>query len=150
MDVEQATVEDVDALADRWVEMAEGQREHGSHLLGDGNRERVREAMARHAVVGGLLVARDGGDTVGFVMFEPAEGGYRQDVRRGVVRNLYVVPDRRGEGTGGALLRAAEEALAAEGVDVVALEAMADNERARRFYRERGYEIHRVEFEKPL
>lgn len=150
MDVEPADVEDVDHLADLWVEMADGQRDHGSHLLADANRERVREAMARHAVVGGLLVAREDDETVGFVMFEPTGGGYVEDVRCGVVRNLYVVPDRRGGGVGSTLLAAAEDALATAGVDVVRLEVIADNDRARAFYADRGYEPHRVEFEKPL
>jgi ribosomal protein S18 acetylase RimI-like enzyme len=191
------------AVADLWVALADEQRAHGSHLLAAPNRATIREAIVRHAVADGLLVARtdperDGEDhgadgehgsgadvasgsddrdagtrgtgspedrerrddpgspddsedgLLGFVMFGPETGRYAQDVSRGVVRNLYVRPDCRGEGVGAALLGAAEAALADRGVEVVALESMAGNGAARRFYRRRGYTPHRVELERTL
>jgi ribosomal protein S18 acetylase RimI-like enzyme len=194
------------AVADLWVALADEQRAHGSHLLTAPNRATIREAIVRHAVADGLLVARtdperdgedhgadgehgsgadaaggsddrdagtratrgpedrerrddpgsseDAADTedglLGFVMFGPETGRYAQDVSRGVVRNLYVRPDCRGEGVGAALLGAAEAALADRGVEVVALESMAGNGAARRFYRRRGYTPHRVELERTL
>jgi ribosomal protein S18 acetylase RimI-like enzyme len=98
-------------------------------------------------------VADDGGDPtveglVGFVMFGLEGGDYEQTVTRGVVHNLFVVPERRSEGVGSALLRRAEEDLSAFGADVVSLEAMAANADARRFYERHGYRTHRVELEK--
>jgi len=66
------------------------------------------------------------------------------------VSNLFVVPERRGEGIGSALLDAAEQALREAGAEVVALEALADNDRAREFYATHGYERHRVELTKSL
>lgn len=150
MTVVPADTDDADDLADLWVELAEEQRDHGSHLHAEANREGIRDAMVRHAVVGGLLIARRDDEVVGFVMFEPEGGVYEQDCQRGLVRNLYVVPEYRGEGVGSALLAAAEETLVEQGVEAVALEAMADNDRARTFYRDHGYEPHRVELEKSV
>jgi ribosomal protein S18 acetylase RimI-like enzyme len=94
-------------------------------------------------------VARKNG-LVGFVMFDTERTRYEQDVSRGIIENIYVVPDHRGGGIGSALLDAAEQRLRARDIDSIALEAMAPNERARRFYRERGYDPHRVELEKSL
>ncbi|WP_255149242.1 GNAT family N-acetyltransferase [Halorarius halobius] len=148
MNVDTADLDDADALADLWVDLATGQRDHGSHLLAAQNREQARESLLRHALTGGLLVAREDGDVLGFVSFYPEGGSFEQDVQRGIVENIYVVPERRGEGIGSTLLEAAEEELIADGVEVLALEAMADNERARRFYRRHGYEPHRVELER--
>jgi len=148
MDVEPGTAADAETLADLWVDLAAGQRAHGSHVAAEGNREVVREAIARHAVADGLRVARAGGETLGFVMFGPETGRYRQEVDRGVVRNLYVRPERRGEGIGSELLAVAEDALEAAGAEVISLKAMADNEAARRFYERHGYRTHRVELEK--
>ncbi|WP_227354067.1 GNAT family N-acetyltransferase [Haladaptatus salinisoli] len=147
--VEAATSADIDRVADRWVELARGQRAHGSHLLADENRANVREAVARHVVEGSLLVARDEG-IVGFVMFELQSGVYEQSATRGIVQNVYVEPERRGEGIGSELLDAAESALVERGAEVLALEVLAANEDARRLYRERGYEPYRIELEKSV
>ncbi|MFW5917440.1 MAG: GNAT family N-acetyltransferase [Halorubrum sp.] len=150
-----ATVDDIDPVTDLWVALARGQRRHGSTLLAEDNRGTVREWVARSVVTGELLVARDGdasadAEPVGFVGFSLDRGGYERVRTRGTVSNLFVVPDRRGEGIGADLLHAAERALREAGADAVALEALAANDRARAFYSERGYEPHRVEFTKSL
>ena len=149
MKVESPEMSEVDDIAELWVRLAVDQREHGSHLLAEENRNAIRESIARHVVVDGVRVARDP-DLVGFVTFDPIDGEYEQEVARGTVRNLFVVADRRGEGIGAALLSAAERELAAAGVDVVALEALARNEDALRFYEAAGYRPHRIELEKPV
>lgn len=140
-----------DELADAWVDLASSQRAHGAHLLADENREQIRESILQHIVTDGVRVGRDADDALlGFVMFAPESSQYRQDVRRGVVQNIYVHPDHRSEGVGAALLAAAETALAAKGVDVVSLDVMADNRRARAFYERQGYDPHRVTVEKAV
>jgi ribosomal protein S18 acetylase RimI-like enzyme len=168
MHVEQAEAGDVDALADAWVALAAEQRAHGSHLHADRNRNRIRESMAGHVVDDSCLVARpqtadeaddddraaepDAADEdrgfVGFVTFSVDRGGYEMDVTRGTVENLFVHPGARGEGVGAALLSAAEAVLAERGVDVVSLEVLAANARAREFYGREGYGEHRVVVEK--
>jgi ribosomal protein S18 acetylase RimI-like enzyme len=143
MEITAPETDDADAIADAWVDLAAGQRRYGSLLRAEANREAVREAITRSIVVGGLLAAYDP-DLVGFVMFGPESGTYEQRAEKGVVENLYVVPGRQGEGIGTALLEAAEETLAAGGAEVITLDVMADNDDARRFYRKRGYDPHRV------
>ncbi|WP_418280726.1 GNAT family N-acetyltransferase [Halorubrum sp. DTA98] len=146
-----ATADDIEAVTDRWVELASSQREYGSTLLSDGNRETVRDSVARGVVTGELFVARDDADRiVGFVGFSLDHGGLDRDRRRGVVDNLYVDPDRRGDGIGSALLSAAERALRSAGATEVGLEAMTANDRARSFYRSHGYEPHRVVLRKRI
>lgn len=170
--VERADVATAEPVADLWVALADGQRAHGSHLASEPNRQVAREEAARHAVTGGLFVARgrlppheradddlaageavtgadeDDESLLGFVTASVETPGFEQTVTRGVVHNIYVRPVARGNGIGAALLAAAERHLGEQGVDRVALEAMADNEAARRFYRRHGYTDHRVELEK--
>jgi len=148
--VEPVGIDRVGELAALWVDLADGQRAHGSHLRAAENREAVREALAHHAVTGGLLVAREDDETLGFATTRPETGGYDLDVDRGTVENLYVVPGRRGEGVGARLLSAAETRLREAGCEAVSLEVMADNDGARRFYRRHGYDPHRIELEKRL
>jgi len=173
--IETPSVETAERLAAWWVVLANEQRAHGSHLLGEPNGALIKEAMARHIVTDGLLVARTdpasapntpdgrtigaegkgegGGRTngiVGFVMFGPETGSYDQSVDRGIIENVYVHADYRDRGIGGALLAAAETALADSGVDTIALEVMAENDAARRFYARRGYRPHRLGLEAPV
>jgi ribosomal protein S18 acetylase RimI-like enzyme len=163
MRVEPAVAQDVDSLADAWVALAAEQREHGSHLHAASNRDRIRESMAHHVVEGTCLVARDPSSDdaavstpadherfVGFVTFAVQSGGYDVDAVRGAVENLYVDPGFRGQGVGAALLDAAEAELDSRGVEVVTLEVLAANQRARAFYAREGYDEQRVVAEKRI
>ena len=148
VDVRLATGQDVDAVADMWVALADEQRAHGSHLLAAENRGQARALVAQYVHADGVAVATRGGVRVGFVMFHAETGLYEADATRGVVDNLYVRPDQRGGGVGSALLDHAEDALRERGADVLAVEALADNEAARRLYESRGYATHRVTLER--
>lgn len=149
MRIEPATLDDVEVLTDLWVALASEQREFGSHLETEGNREAIRAVFSHQVVDDLVLIASDDG-IVGFVNFAIEEGYFEQSATRGVIQNIYVVPQARNAGVGTALLEAAEAALADRGADVVALESMAGNEAARRFYERRGYTEHRIEVEKRL
>lgn len=149
MDVERPTTDDVDALTELWIALAASQREHGSHVLGRANESTVRQTLAERVVGDRAFVVRDGG-IVGFVTVGVEDDAYQRDVRRGLIENIYVRPEHRGEGVASALLDRAERALVDRDVDVVALEVLSDNEEARRLYEERGYRDHRRELEKPL
>lgn len=139
--------EEVDALADLWVDLAADQRRHGSHLVAAPNRETARDLIAGQVVTGGVRVAV-AADPVGFVTFVVERGAYDQDATRGLVHDLYVAPAWRDAGVGSRLLTAAEEALADDGAEVVVVEALADNAAARRLYERHGYDVHRVEMER--
>ena len=142
---------DLDPLADLWVDLAADQQRHGSHLRAAPNREAAREFLAQQVVTDGVRLAEaDDGALVGFVAFAVERGRYEQDGGRGLVHDLYVAPAWRGDGLGSALLSTAEDVLAEAGVGVVAVEALAANDAARRLYRRHGYEPHRVEMERSL
>jgi ribosomal protein S18 acetylase RimI-like enzyme len=150
IDIERPTLEEAPTIADRWVDLAAEQRAHGSHLAAAANRERILDSIGQHIADGNLLVARSGGAIVGFVMFSIERRLYAVSTTRGIVRNLHVLPEHRGEGIGSALLAAAEADLAAAGAERVGLEALVGNADARRFYEANGYTPHRIEFEKPV
>jgi ribosomal protein S18 acetylase RimI-like enzyme len=140
---------EADAVADLWVELARDQRAYGSHLLAEANRAAVRETAAARIAGGGVLLARTAGDeAVGFVMFGPELGSYENDTERWVVQNLYVRPAHRDRGVGSDLLAAAEAEMVDRGAEAVAVEAMAANRDALRFYRRAGFDAHRVQLEK--
>ena len=148
MRVEPATLDDVERLADLWVDLAREQRQHGSHLNAATNREAIKAVFSQQVVDDLILVARDA-EIFGFVNFSIEEGYFDQSVTRGIIQNVYVRPESRDRGIGTALMDASEAELTRRGADVIALEAMAANDAARRLYERRGYEEHRIEVEKP-
>ncbi|KAA9400047.1 GNAT family N-acetyltransferase [Haloarcula sp. CBA1130] len=142
-------MDDVDTIVDLWVRLAESQRAHGSHLFGSRNRTAVRETVVQRIVAENVRVARIDRQVVGFVMVTIDSGRYEQDETRGIIENIFVRPVHRNQGIGSELLETAEELLRRAGADILALEAMVDNESARQFYRTHGYAPHRIELEKP-
>ena len=148
--VEPGDVSVADRVAELWVALAADQRAHGSHLQAATNRDLARDAVAQHAVTGGLVVARADDEIVGFVTFSKEQGDYDVDSRRGLIHDIFVRESYRGRGVGGRLLDAAEERLASDGIEYVSLEVLADNAAARRFYERAGYDEFRVEMEKQL
>ena len=96
----------------------------------------------------GVYVLEDSRGTCGFLwvslittMVEPCIG---------YIKNIYVLPERRGEGLGKRLLAFAEEWCAQRGAEQISLDASCCNERAVGLYRQNGYEVTRVRMEKPV
>lgn len=147
-DIQVADIDDADAIVEMWLALADGQRQYGSHIPADSNRTQIRESVLRHIAGDQLLLAQTD-RRCGFVMFTVETGTFEQDVTRGIVENLYVRPEYRGEGIGSELLAGAEQRLDERGAETVALNVMADNESAQQFYRRHGYAPHRFELEKP-
>jgi ribosomal protein S18 acetylase RimI-like enzyme len=150
MRVERATIEDLDRLVDLWIDLAAEMREHDARVRAEDSRGVVREELGRALVADRVHVGREEGTVVGFVSHRGDDGPLATDGTRALVTYAYVVPDSRGEGVGAELFEVVERDLEAAGYDEVALEVLADNEGARRFYRRLGYEPHRLEVAKSL
>ena len=88
-------------------------------------------------------LARDGElllvGTVDDTVVATVMAGY--DGHRGWVNYLAVDPDRRGEGHGAAIMRAAEERLVALGCPKINLQIRTSNLDAVRFYESLGYSL---------
>lgn len=148
---------DAEAIVECWVDLASEQRQHGSDLASEDNREPIHATVLTHIVAEEALIARMERDAeppdngvIGFVTFEDETGRYEETVVRGIVHNLYVRPEYRDAGIGSRLLERAEAALAERGCEVVTLDAMAENDAARRFYERAAYAPHRVTLRKSL
>ena len=86
-----------------------------------------------------IRVATDAAGRVVGVSTFGADRDLRDDARRGEVWALYVAPSHWGRGYGTALLRNAEDALAAGGRRGLALWVLEGNDRARLFYERAGW-----------
>jgi GNAT superfamily N-acetyltransferase len=86
-----------------------------------------------------IRVATDAAGSVVGVSAFGADRDLRDDAHRGEVWTLYVAPSHWGQGYGSALLRNAEDALAAGGRRDLALWVLEGNDRGRRFYESVGW-----------
>lgn len=122
-----AAPEDAEAIATVWHE-----------AWGDGHEGHVPQALAQHRRLSHFrervppripftTVATRGARVVGFVTVHEDE-----------VEQVFVASDARGDGIADALLRHAEDAIAAR-FDVAWLAVVAGNARARRFYERNGW-----------
>ena len=143
-----AVRDDIDAIVERWMELVTEQQAYGTALLAEENRETARRWTAELVASDGMIVASRDDELIGFVSFDRQYDRFQRTVTTGVVHNLVVREGDRSAGIGTDLLAAAEAELTERDVDRIRLESMAKNEQAERFYRERGYRIHRQTFTK--
>jgi len=86
------------------------------------------------------FLAEADGRSVGYVVAFYDEPHFMWDTGRiGHVDSFYVLPEMRGRGVGRLLMDRAYEEMRRAGVSTVALELVATNELARRFYEREGF-----------
>lgn len=110
-------------LAPQWIR---GMTEH-FHL-------RRQTLMAKGVAGGFLAVATPHGQDVGYAICT------LMAIDRGELDSLFVVPSRRSQGIGHALMQASLEWFAQQNVDDIAIELLHCNDGARRFYARYGFE----------
>lgn len=145
-----ANMDEIDQIADLWVDLAHHQEKFGSNLRAQSNRTRIRESFSRRALADELLVATEGDEIVGFASISLEHRLFDVVKSRGIIENLYVLPRSRGNGIGGELLNEAETRLGKRGADIICLEALKGNLTARDFYERHGFSVHRVEYTKSI
>jgi ribosomal protein S18 acetylase RimI-like enzyme len=96
--------------------------------------ERVGELIAKGHIV--VLVAGDGPDGLAALRFRPS---IYSDGLECYLAELYVVPDRRGQGLGRALMEAAIDLARREGADYMDLGTGEDDVAARALYESLGF-----------
>ena len=116
-------------------------------LLDDFNREFQTPTPGVGVLTGRLQRLLVQGDVVAVLAGSPVVGLAVLTLRSnvwydgpvGLLDELYVVPERRGRGTGSALLEAAEQVVRGRGGEVLEINVDGDDAGARRFYERHGY-----------
>lgn len=109
----------------------------GGAPLSPGVRAHLADALRHHATSRVLLALADGVPVGVAICFLGLSTFAARPVLN--VHDLAVVPDRRGQGIGRALLTAAEELARGEGCCKLTLEVQDDNLRARGLYESFGF-----------
>lgn len=116
-------------------------------LLDDFNREFDTPTPGVHVLTGRLQGLLAHGDVVAFLAGSPAVGLALLTLRPnvwydgpvGLLDELYVVPQRRGQRSGSALLKAAEQFLRGRDGELMEINVDGEDGGARRFYERHGY-----------
>ena len=101
-------------------------------------REQYREMLSARDPL--AFIAEDDGRPVGYLIGFYEEPHFMWETDRvGHVDSFYVLPETRGRGVGRLLMEAAYAAMRDAGASAVALDVVASNEIARRFYDQQGF-----------
>jgi GNAT superfamily N-acetyltransferase len=132
--VRPARPEDVPLLLELFGELAE--YEHLEHEL-RATAEQLREALFGERPAAAALIAERDDEALGYALFFPTFSSFLAST--GVwLEDLFVRPDSRGEGVGGALLSAVATQVRERGGERLEWAALDWNELALGFYRKIG------------
>lgn len=118
-----------------------------AELLDAFNREYDTPTPGPEVLAGRLRRLLAGESTVALLIGEPAVGFALMTLRPnvwsdgpvGLLDELYVAPDRRSQGLGTLLLRAAEDVVRERGGDLLEINVDGEDHDTRRFYERHGY-----------
>ena len=95
------------------------------------------EMARKFSAFGKVIELEEEGERVGFAAF------YHNDrkLRRAFLSMIVVLPEYQGHGCGSRLVTEVEHECVDDGMKILAVEVRTDNERAIRFYKERGFAV---------
>jgi ribosomal protein S18 acetylase RimI-like enzyme len=136
-----ASVEDVETVADRWVDFM---REHNRRFfrklrLTAANRRTMAIHLATLVPLGQLIVLEHEDVVKGFTAIVADSPKLEQHYASATISDLYLVPELRGRGWGRALLQAATHFVRERGLHAATITVLADNKAARALYASAGF-----------
>jgi ribosomal protein S18 acetylase RimI-like enzyme len=154
MELVAAGEDDLDALVERWYDLATAMEAHSElNEIAYEDAEAVPDdgfrAHLDDGAITDYLVVVDG-ETVGFVTLEAGERPSRERGRYLDVVNLEIDPEHRNEGYGSAVLDRVTETARDDDRDYLTVSCEWDNDGARRFYRDAGFEPKQVTYARSL
>ncbi|TYL38723.1 GNAT family N-acetyltransferase [Natronococcus pandeyae] len=154
MELVEATADDLDALVDRWYDLAKGTEEYSElnevayadvHEVPD---DGFREHLDNDTTTDYLVVHE--GETIGFVTLHEGRHPSRQYSKYLRIVNLSIDEDDRSRGHGTAVLERVKELARERGCDHLKVSCEWQNEDARRFYRSTDFHPKQVDYAQPL
>ena len=154
MELAEATAEDLDALVGRWYELAKAMEDYSELnelVYADVDEASVSGFRARlddEDITDYLIVHDD--ETIGFVTIREGHHPSRQYSSYLRIVNLAIDEDHRGQGHGTAVVERVKELARERGCDHLKVSCEWQNEGARRFYRDTGFQPKQIVYAQPL
>ena len=154
MELVEATVEDLDALVERWYSLAKAMEAHDdlNELVYAAVDEVPDDGFRAHfddEKITDYLVVHQG-EAIGFVTLREGHHPSRQYSQYLRIVNLAVDEKHRGQGHGTGVVDRVKDLARDQGCDHIKVSCEWQNEDARRFYRDTGFRPKQVDFAQPL
>jgi ribosomal protein S18 acetylase RimI-like enzyme len=154
MELREATEDDLGELADRWYDLAQAMASYSelNRLVFDDREEVSVGGFRAHLdddAVTDFLVVEDG-TTIGFLTVREGTHPSREYSQYLRIVNIAIDEGYRSQGYGTEIVERVREMAHERGCDHLKVGCEYDNEGARRFYREAGFEPKQVEYAQPL
>ncbi|WP_121744651.1 GNAT family N-acetyltransferase [Natronorubrum halophilum] len=154
MELVEATSDDLDALVDRWYDLATGMKEYSelNELAYADVREVPDDGFRAHLEnedVTDYLIVHDG-ETIGFVTLREGRHPSQQYSTYLRIVNVAIDEPHRSQGHGTAVLERVKELARERGCDHLKVSCEWGNEDARRFYRDANFQPKQVDYAQPL
>ncbi|GAB3674863.1 N-acetyltransferase family protein [Halopiger thermotolerans] len=154
MELVEATDDDLEALVDRWYDLANAMVAYSelNKLDVDATDERIEDAFRDHLEdedISDYLVVHEG-ETIGFVTLRKGRHPSRKYSQYLRIVNLAIDEDYRNRGHGTAVLERVKELARERGCDHLKVSCEWHNEGARRFYRDADFRPKQVDYAQSL
>ncbi|WP_255191257.1 GNAT family N-acetyltransferase [Natronobeatus ordinarius] len=154
MELVEATADDLDALVERWYDLAKRMEEYSElnelvyadvHEVSD---DGFRAHLDDEDVTDYLIVHE--GETIGFLTLCEGRHPSRQYSKYLRIVNIAIDEDDRSRGHGTAVIERVKELARERGCDHLKVSCEWQNEGARRFYRDTDFQPKQVDYAQPL
>jgi len=154
MELVEATADDLDALVERWYDLATAMEEHSelNELAYSGVDEVSDDGFRAHLddeSVTDYLVVHEG-ETVGFLTLREGRHPSRTYSKHCRIVNVAIDEEHRNRGHGAAVVERVKELARERDCDHLKVSCEWENEDARRFYRDAGFRPKQVDYARPL
>ncbi|NHN47743.1 GNAT family N-acetyltransferase [Halostella sp. JP-L12] len=154
MKLVEATADDLDALVERWCDLATSMEEYSDlNELADADvddaaADGFRAHLDDEDVTDYLVVHED--ETIGFLTLREGRHPSRKYSKYLRIVNVAIDEKHRSRGHGTAVVERVKELARERGCDHLKVSCEWENEDARRFYRDAGFRPKQVDYAQPL
>ncbi len=154
LNIRKAKEDDLDEIVNMWYSLASTHQDMmRGYELAEDCREKWRRFVKDGLKKAGMctFVAEKQRKIVGFLNVVIRERmSIFEDTHVGMILDVFVKEERRGEGVGTQLTNRAEKWIKEKGVNIAVLTVSPENERAEKFWEEAGYETYLLKKRKKI
>ncbi|MBS3782271.1 MAG: GNAT family N-acetyltransferase [Candidatus Thermoplasmatota archaeon] len=154
LDIRKAKKDDLDEIVKMWYSLASThQKMMRGYELAEDCREKWKKFVENGLEKKGMctFVAEEGNQLVGFLNVVIRERiGIFEETHVGMILDVFIKKDKRGEGIGTQLTERAESWIRKKGVSIAVLTVSPENKKAVKFWEETGYETYLLKKRKKL